>query len=272
MTPDRPASTRRGVLGVAAGMATGLAGCVLSMEPYTATAERTFDPRDADALAVVGEDGGVTLSAGDGDRVTGTVRKESRSGREALEEATVESRVDDGTFVVEPDVPVDLNFTVHLDLAVPRSLPVERVVTDNGDVSVADVSGDATCRTQNGAVTAEGVDGYVTVESTNGDVTARDTTGVDAVSTTNGDADVDVHDVRDDVSLESTNGDVTVDVSPDLAVAVEVRTDNGDVSVQDLDLTRSESSSRRIRGRLGEDPDHTLVAETTNGSVTLRSL
>lgn len=274
MTDDRPARTRRSALraGGLLALASSLGGCILSMEPYTTDEERSFDPGDAEALAVVGEGGDVTLSTGDGDQVTGTVRKESRSGRDALDRASVRTRTDDGTFVVESDVPDDVNVNVTFDLVVPDSLPVERAETVNGDVTVRDVNGDATCRTQNGDATAEDVDGYVTVASTNGDAEARGTAGVDGAETTNGRVRVDVSDVRQDVVFESTNGDLTAAVDPELSLAVDLDTANGDVSFGDLDLTTSESSERRVRGRLGEDPEYALTAETTNGDVTLRSL
>lgn len=274
MTDDSPRFGRRRLLRAGGALAlASLGGCVLSTEPYTATEERSFDPGDADAVAVVAEDGDVTLSAGEGDSVTGTVRTESRSGRDALDEASVATRTEDGTFVVEADVPDDANVTVHFDLAVPDGLAVERAVAVNGEVSVSDVAGDATCRTRNGDATAENVDGYVTVESTNGSASARGTTGVDGADTTNGDVRADVSDLRGDVALDSTNGDVTAAVDPDLTVAVEFETVNGDVTVQGLDLTASESDERTVRGQLGEgDPEHTLVAETTNGDVTVRSL
>lgn len=275
MSDSSPATTRRCLLRAGAALAatTGLGGCMLSTEPYTASEDRTFDVGDADAVAVVNDRGDVSLTAGDDDAVSGTVRKESRSGRDALDEVTVETRTEDGTFVVAPDSPDDENVTVHVDLTVPADLPVDRAVTTNGAATVTDVTGDVTCRSRNGEARAEGVDGYVTVETTNGAAVARDTTGIDGAETTNGGVRVDVRDVRDDVALESTNGGVTAAVDPDLSVAVDLQTTNGSVSVQDFDLGGGDQDEGRIRGELGDgDAEHTLTLETTNGDATLRSL
>lgn len=275
MSHDHRARTRRGLLraGGAFALATALSGCLLSAEPYVEETDRSFDPGDAEALAVVTENGDVTLSAGDGDAVSGTVRTESRSGEDALEEVTVEATTDDGVFRIEPVLPDrDVNVSVDLDLSVPADLPVARAESTNGDATVTGVTGDPVCRTGNGDATAEDVDGFVTVRSSNGDVTAAGTTGLAGARTANGEVTADVAAVRDDVSLRSTNGDVTAAVPSDLVAAVELRTTNGDASVDGVELTTTETSETRISGRTGPDPEHTLTLETTNGDVTLEAL
>lgn len=276
MTDGRPAPTRRSVLrsGGTLALAAGLAGCVLSTEPYARTEERSFDPGSASSLVVTTGDGDVTLSPGDGSAVSGTVRTESRSGRDALSAVSVEGTVDDGTLRIEPAYPDrDVDVSVHLDLSVPEGLAVERAATTDGDVAVTDLPGDVTCATENGDATAEGVDGFVTVRTTNGDATARETAGVDGAATTNGDVTAEVRAVRGDVALENVNGDVTAAVAPDLGAAVELETVNGEADVLGLDPTTTDAGERRISGRLGgSDPAHTLSLATTNGDVTLRSL
>lgn len=271
-----PAGTRRQLLraGGSLAAATALGGCVLSTEPYTETADASFDPGDADSLAVAGRDGDVTLSPGDGEAVTGTIRKESRSGEDALDEVTVESSVTDGTLTVAVTAADDLNVSVHLDLSVPGDLAVERATTRNGDVAVTDVTGDATCESENGDVTADGVDGSVSAASTNGDVTVTGGSGVADARTTNGDVDVDVSGMRDDVACESTNGDVTAAVPDGLGASVELRTVNGDASVESVDLETQVESDTRIEGQLSgeEGTEHALTLRTTNGDATLQSL
>jgi hypothetical protein len=126
MSPSAPPSdrstdpssdrSRRGVLRAGAGLvgAVGLAGCVIAAEPYTETVERSFDPGDAEELAVRTDSGDVTLSAGDGDAVSGTVRKESRSGEDALDEVTVDSSGDrriEGTLGSDPEHALELRST-----------------------------------------------------------------------------------------------------------------------------------------------------------------
>ncbi|WP_436907830.1 DUF4097 family beta strand repeat-containing protein [Halosimplex marinum] len=270
-----PERSRRGFLRAGAGLvgAVGLAGCVIAAEPYTETVERSFDPGDAEELAVRTDSGDVTLSAGDGDAVSGTVRKESRSGEDALDEVTVEGRVADGRLTVAPRRPdSNANVSVSLDLSVPEGLSVAEARTSNGDVDADGVAGDGTYRSENGDVTVTGVDGFVTVESTNGDVDASEVGGLDGARSTNGDVAVDVPALRGDATCRSRNGDVTAAVPDDLPAAVTLATSNGDAAVEGVSLTVDSSGDRRIEGTLGSDPDHALELRSTNGDVTLLGL
>ncbi|QLH80433.1 DUF4097 family beta strand repeat-containing protein [Halosimplex pelagicum] len=284
MSPSAPSSersavsspdpSRRRVLraGAALAGAVGLAGCVLSTEPYTESAERSFDPGDADELAVRTDSGDVTLSAGDGDAVTGTVRKASRSGEDALDEVTVEGSVEDGRLTVAPQRPdSNANVTVTLDLAVPEGLSVAEASSGNGDVEADGVAGDGTYSSTNGDVDVTGVDGFVTVESTNGDLAASDVGGLDGADTTNGDVTVDVSAMRGDVTCRSRNGDVTAAVADDLSAAVTLATDNGDATVESVQLTVESSGERRVEGTMGAG-EHALELRSTNGDVTLLGL
>ncbi|WP_123536616.1 DUF4097 family beta strand repeat-containing protein [Halosimplex salinum] len=278
-SPDATRATRRRYLRTSAALVggVGLAGCIISTEPYTETVEQEFDPGDAEDLAVETEDGDVTLSPGDGDTVSATVEKRSVSGEDALDDVTVEGRVEDGTLIIAPDRPDrGATVSVSLDLSVPEGLAVTQVTSSNGEVSADDVSGDGTYRTSNGDVDVDGVDGFVTVESTNGDVSASDVGGLDGARTTNGDVTVDAPAVRQDVTCESTNGDVTVAAPSDLDASVSLRTSNGDAEVSGVAIETTRSGSRRIEGRLGggedDDPEYELELRSTNGDVTLLGL
>jgi len=283
MAPPVPASefpsdsssdrSRRRFLRAGAGFAgaLSLAGCVISAEPYTETVERSFDPGDAEELVVRTDSGDVTLSAGDGEAVSGTVRKASRSGEDALDEVTVEGAIADGRLVVAPRRPASENVTVDLDLSVPEGLAVVEASSSNGDITAEGVSGDGTYESTNGDVDVTDIDGFVTVESTNGDVAASDVAGLDGADTTLGDVAVEVPAVRGDVTVESTNGDVTVAVADDLSVAVALETTNGDATVEGVSMTVESSADDEIRGTMGEG-EHALTVDSTNGDVTLLGL
>ncbi|QLH76145.1 DUF4097 family beta strand repeat protein [Halosimplex rubrum] len=284
MSPSAPSSerpvdpsshpSRRRVLRAGAGLAgvVGLAGCVLSTEPYTESVERSFDPGDAEELAVRTDSGDVTLSAEDGDAVTGTVRKVSRAGEDALDEVTVEGSVDDGRLTVAPQRPdSNTNVTVDLDLAVPEGLAVVEASSGNGDIEADGVAGDGTYSSTNGDVDVTGVDGFVTVASTNGDLAATDVGGLDGAETTNGDVTVDVAAMRGDATCRSRNGDVTAAVADDLSATVTLATDNGDATVEGVQLTVESSGEYRVEGTMGAG-DHALELRSTNGDVTLLGL
>jgi hypothetical protein len=254
-------------LGVAA---VGLAGCTLSTSPYVETVERSFDPDDADALAVE-TDGDVSLSSADGDAVAATARKESRSGEDALETVTVGTTTDDGRLVVgtrRPEERVDV--TVDIELAVPPDLPVAEVDTENGDIEATDVSGDGSYETTNGEIDVEGAAGAVALSTTNGDVSVTGTP-LSSARSTNGNVTADVPATGEDVTLTTTNGDVTAAVAADRGGRVRLRTEAGDASVEGPSVSVEESTDRRIEGRLGEGA-HELTLRSTSGDVTLRSL
>ncbi|WP_135365954.1 DUF4097 family beta strand repeat-containing protein [Halosimplex halophilum] len=266
--------SRRAFLRAGGGLvgAVGLAGCVLSVSPYSETVERSFDPEDARKLVVRNESGDVTLSAGDGDTLSGTVRKESSSGEDALDDVTVEASFEADRVIVAPRIPEGAAVTVDLDLAVPSGLTVLEVTTDNGDVSVTDLPCEGRLRTENGDVDVEGIDGSADLRSTNGDVSATGG-GVGGAQTTNGDIDIEIHAMTADAVCRSTNGDVAVAVPEDLSAALRLVTSNGDADIDGVPATVDSSGERRIEGRLGEgEPEHTLTLRSTNGDVTLRGL
>jgi hypothetical protein len=260
------------LLQVGASLAAAVAaGCQTLGPEITRSTDRTFDPRDADDLAVATTNGRVVLSAGDVDRVTGTITERTRADEAALDAVEVVSRIEDGTLVVETDrsaLDPGVSVSVDMDLTVPASLAVARVRTENGDISVTDVAGDGTFRSDNGDVSVTGVGGYVTARTSNGDVTVREPDGLDGASTTNGDLDVAVPSLRQDATCESTNGNVTAAVPPALDAAVTLTTDNGDLRAEAEGLAIERVTEKRLTGRLGGDA-HRLTLRSVNGDVTL---
>jgi DUF4097 and DUF4098 domain-containing protein YvlB len=276
-SPEHLPSQRRRRLLRAGGVlaAVGLAGCQVNFgTELSERTERTVDPEDAGAMTVGLRNGDVELSGEGTDVVSGTVVKRTRASREALGAVDVTATVEDGTLRIEADhseVPPGASVSVDLELSVPASLPVVRAASENGDVTGRDLAGNGEYRTANGDVHAEGVEGYVTARSENGDVTVRVPGGLDGARTTNGDVDVDVPALRDDITCRTTNGDVTAAVAESVDAAVVLRTQNGDATVEGVDLGSPEASDARASGRLGE-ATHALDLRSVNGDVTLRSL
>lgn len=275
-SPTSPSHRRRSLLRVGGLLAAaGLAGCrALLGERLTERSELTVDPAGAGSMTVAVRNGDVRLSAGDGEAVSGSVVKRTRGGQEALDAVEATSTVRDGTLVVETErsgVPAGVSVSVDLDLSVPTSLPVTRVVSENGDVTGEGLAGDGTYRTVNGDVTAAAVDGFVTAASENGDVAVREPGGLDGARSTNGDVDVDVPALRGDATCRTTNGDVTAAVSPALDAAVTLRTENGDATVDGVELQDASVGESRVSGRLGEGTN-ALELRSVNGDVALREL
>lgn len=271
---SQPPVTRRQLLGSGLLAVVGLAGCSLPATRATATTSKTVDIGAATALTVETENGDVSIEQGDGDTIDAEITKRTSGDEATLERIRVVDERDGGMLTVRvdrSDVPERLAVSVDLELTVPPSLAVERVTTTNGRISAAGVTGDGTYHTENGDIELEDVDGHLALHSTNGDVTAHEVAGVEEATTTNGDVDLSFTALRTDASATSTNGDVRLSVPADLNAAVELRTTNGEVTVEGLSLSNQSSGSGSITGTLN-DGSHELTARTTNGDVTLLAL
>ncbi|WP_440989144.1 DUF4097 family beta strand repeat-containing protein [Haloarchaeobius baliensis] len=270
---------RRTVLSAASiALPTALAGCSLldDTEEVTESVDRTVDVDGGTPVSVVGRNGDIAVTATDGDAVSVAATKRTRGGQDALDEVAIRVETTDGAVRIVADYPDDLDLlarpvVVDFEIGVPSGVPVDRVETGNGDVTVTGVAGDATLATSNGAVTAEDVDGYVAMRTTNGPIEATGVAGLDRAVGTNGDIDVELRALRGGVPVETTNGDVTVRAAPELEATFALETSVGEVSVAGLSLGRSTDRSDRVVGDLNGGGERVTV-ETTNGDVTLRAL
>jgi hypothetical protein len=122
-------------------------------------------------------------------------------------------------------------------------------------------------RTENGAVRLENIDGRVTVASTNGPIVGRGLSGSVDASTVNGGIEIGLRAVKGDSKIVTVNGPATLIVSPEINAELEAAAVNGGVTTQDeLPLTASERSNRRVTGRLN-DGGPRISVQTTNGGV-----
>jgi len=123
--------------------------------------------------------------------------------------------------------------------------------------------------TVNGGVEVTGLTGRVTAETTNGGVTARDISGTIDASTTNGGVDVELTRVGEGgAKLECTNGGIRLRLPVDAKASISASITNGGIDVSGLSLETTESSRRRLEGRLngGGAP---IRIEGTNGGITI---
>lgn len=136
-----------------------------------------------------------------------------------------------------------INYTIK----VPRSIAVT-LESSNGDLAVT------------------GLTGALRASASNGRITGTDLTGSAHTSTTNGVIALTMAAVTGDVTAETTNGQVTVTVPRGTNASLSARVTNGTISHENLDLQVTESSRRRLDGRLGTGGPSIRV-ETTNGAV-----
>lgn len=266
--------SRRAFLAVGTALTTtALAGCNAVTAEARERSTDTIDVGDVTDLAVVDQNGSVTVTTWDEASVELAVVKRSLVGRDAFDDVEVQTSTADGTLAVKVNYATDRarRVAVDLDLRVPTSLTVSRVETRNGSVEVTGTTGDGQFTSQNGTVTATDVEGFVTLTTNNGTIESTDCTGVDGARTANGTVDVEVLDIRQDVEIATANGSVEVAVPSSLDADVDISAGNGGVDVEGLELTNVERTSRRITGRLG-DGGNRLRLSVSNGSAELVAL
>ncbi len=123
--------------------------------------------------------------------------------------------------------------------------------------------------TINGRVDVEGLSGRITAETTNGGVVARDVSGPIDASTTNGGVDVELSRVPDGgARLGCTNGGIKLRLPADAKATLSASVTNGGIDADGLRIESTQSSRRRLEGRLnGGGPSIRL--EGTNGGITI---
>jgi hypothetical protein len=123
--------------------------------------------------------------------------------------------------------------------------------------------------TVNGGIELTGLSGRITAETTNGGVVARNVSGAIDASTTNGGVDLELSGVAEGgARLGCTNGGLKLRLPADAKASISAAITNGGIDVNGLAIETSESSRRRLVGRLngGGAP---IRLEGTNGGITI---
>jgi Toastrack DUF4097 len=123
--------------------------------------------------------------------------------------------------------------------------------------------------TVNGGIEVTGLKGRITAEATNGGVTARDVSGTIDASTTNGGVDVELAQVSEGgAKLECTNGGIKLRLPSDAKANINASITNGGIEASGLSIDTTESTRRRLEGRLnGGGPP--IRIEGTNGGIRI---
>jgi hypothetical protein len=249
--------------------------------PVSETETLRFDRPDA--LVVDGENGDVTVQSAERDDVAVEVTRRAESQAD-IERIGVESSGGGDSplrlAVVRED---DIDGAVDLAITVPEDLPVERVVTvngqidaegvtvaavetTNGSVTVTDATGDLRVETTNGSVTVERVDGFVDASTTNGSVTVRDAAGVDGIETKAGSIDAEVAAIRADTTIQSRVGSVEILAAAGLDADVSLKTNLGSIAAPVFDTDASGVGKVTTGGTVGDGGDR-LRVETRAGKI-----
>lgn len=125
-----------------------------------------------------------------------------------------------------------------------------------------------TLESSNGDISVAGLTGAFRASASNGRIVGTDLRGGAHVSTSNGVVELTMAAVTADVTAATTNGQVTVTLPRGTNATLSARVTNGKISHDNLDLQVTETSRRRLDGRLGTGGPLIRV-ETTNGAVRI---
>ncbi len=177
-----------------------------------------------------------------------------------------------------PDAPL------RLEVRIPKDMPV-KIETDSASVLVSNYRGDLEAASTSGNITIEQTTGRMTLRSNRGNIIVRESSGVvgavgnygaltmqnvsgeTAASTIMGNIMFDGSiQMGDMVRLEADHGSISVNLKPDSALSLQVRSTSGDVACILPGVT---SSTRTCDGEIGSGGGN-LSIRTVSGAVTLQ--
>ena len=285
------------VAGVAAG-ALALGGCVIDVEGYEAVEEEehVFAVSGVPDVDLSTFDGRIVVRGWDRSAVRVVVEKRAAN-RERLEEIEVETEQDgDRVRVAARRRDADgLRVTLSMGsnwrgARLIASVPYESNLaarTDDGRITVTDVSGIIEVSTDDGRIQGEGLRGSVRARTDDGSVRLREVDGDVAVSTEDGSIHVSgvlagleasTDDGRivigaapgsamsGDWELHTEDGRVTVDLPRDFGALLDLATDDGRVRVEDRFGGNPERGAEALRRVIGGG-GFVLRVRTDDGSI-----
>jgi hypothetical protein len=260
-------------------MVLGVSSTIVSCQPpesamreETEEFHKTFAVKPDMELSVENRNGNVIVHAWDQDSVDVFALKKTRSGRRELKKVDVEIDHDEKLLIRSDYRDENARVSVNYEIKVPKDLTIQQVETANGNVRLRGVEGDAVTVTSNGKIAIEDVVGYVSATTKNGAIDITGTTGVVKASSANGTITTEILNIRNSgVDFTLSNGNIRLYVADGLNADIEMGTTNGKMSVHELEVTKTESSPKRIKGKIGKGGPR-IYARTTNGNIDLFQL
>jgi len=243
---------------LAATLFTGACGLQLSTDVEAKDQwTRSYPISATGTLSITSGNGRVTVEAADIETIEISAERIVRAGTEeaAKEQLTlIDMKEEVSADRVSLDssmrgVNIGVSRRVNYTVKVPKTLAV-------------------TVESSNGEITVTGLTGAFTASASNGRITGTDLSGSARATTSNGVVDLTMRAVTGDITAETSNGQVTITVPRATNATLSARVSNGAITHDNLDLAVTESSRRRLDGRLGTGGPSIRV-ETTNGAIRL---
>ena len=240
-------------------------GCDLAMADYkqkeTAEWRKTYELQPGGHVEISNVNGKIDVQPGNGNTVEVVALKSARAAsteaaRQALDRIEIQENVSPG------DVRIQTRMQRSGALFSGGNLQVEYTVR-------VPAGADVKFSTVNGGIEITGLTGRINAETTNGGIKARDISGPIEASTTNGGVEVDIAQLAEPgVRLGCTNGGIRLRLPGDAKATISARITNGGIDTSGLQLDTSESSRRRLDGRLNGGGTR-IDIEGTNGGIRI---
>ena len=253
--PGRPLWTIGGTILAVAALGWGAFNLIDLLAHGETTETETFAAAGVSTVSIDNDNGRVVVVGTD----TDTIRLDADISH-GLRDTGYDWNVVDGVLEVEGHCPMFGSYwcDVSYRLEVPHDIQVV-INSDNDRVYVSDIDGDVRVDNDNGRIELVRLSGTVVADTDNGRLEGE---GLSSASVTtssdNGRIELDFVEVPSYVDAHTDNGSIDIAL-PDVeeGYRVDARTDNGS---EDVTVLNNPSSTR------------TVVAETGNGSVTVRPI
>jgi hypothetical protein len=166
---------------------------------------------------------------------------------------------------------INRSVSVSLDVTVPNQTHME-LATHNGDVKIANITGDINGTTHNGNVTAEQVCGTTKLQTHNGSVVCEKISGDTQLKTHNGSVKLYYSKAAPpvcNISIATHNGSIDFTAPPNFSAVVEASTHNGSIKTELPITVVGEINKRNFTGTIGTG-EGKLHLETHNGSIKIK--
>ncbi|MCJ7805992.1 MAG: DUF4097 domain-containing protein [Clostridia bacterium] len=227
-----------------------------------------YQIRSGTIIEVYNQNGTVTISGWDQNKVEIAAVKESFRGQAALDEVEIFIDIAEKLVIqtVNPDDSAQV--TVSYEIKVPEDLVIGIIECSNGNINIDNVTGNPDISTSNGTIIVNGVNGIVSARSSNGSLTITGVKSLGNLRTSNGNIEAELFILHDDLEIGTSNGSVSLALSTDLQADIEANTSNGTISASNLNIVAAELEQASLVGTMNGGGNK-ITIKTSNGSINL---
>jgi DUF4097 and DUF4098 domain-containing protein YvlB len=179
------------------------------------------------------------------------------------------SRGADVQLEVPPGTVLDLH-TSNGKIAAIGDVGNVNASSSNGKIDVEGSKGKLKLHSTNGAITVVGGAGKIDVETSNGAIDVKAARALVDARTSNGSIHFEGNLAEGDNTFRSSNGKITLLLPSDASFRLEADTSNGKIRSDFLPGTSKGKEGQHLSGAVGDHPDASITAKTSNSSIEIR--